>query len=150
MNSFYIAIEFLKDLFLNDPLVHTVCHGSVSDIDLDKKTIYPLVHITVGETTYLQGYIAHQFTVHCLDQRNISKVKNANKWIKNDNELDNLNTCAAVLSKVILNLKQQYNAQDIELNNEPALQPVEFAFTNTLDGWVTEISLKVPNDISAC
>jgi len=148
MNSFYTVIDFLKNHLIDDQDVNTVIHGVVNDIDISsKKNIYPLAHINVTGASYPTNLISFNFTVNILDQRNISKITSSDKWLRNDNELDNLNTCHAVVSRLIQKLKVNYNDYDIELVNEPSPTPVIYEYTNTLDGWSVEIQLSIPNTI---
>ena len=73
------------------------------------------------------------------------------KWRSNDNELDNLNTCHAVLNRLVSTLRNKQNNFNIDLNNKPLLQPIIFEDSNLLDGWRTEIELIMPNtEISVC
>jgi hypothetical protein len=72
------------------------------------------------------------------------------KFLKNDNELDNLNTCFAVLNRLIMDLKLQRNDLDIELLNEPSLLPVIYEFKDTLDGWTVDLQLSITNEVTVC
>lgn len=150
MNSFYTVIEYLKEELLSDIDVNTVTHGAVDEVDIDKKNIFPLAHILVTDMSFPVGMVAYNFTVHVLDQRNVSKVKTVEKWLKNDNELDNLNTCGAVINRLVSYLKRQHNDLDIELLNEPNPKPVQFEFMNTLDGWVVDLQLGISNNAKVC
>ena len=150
MNSFYTVIEYLKDFLLQDIDVNTVTHGAVEDVDIDKKNIFPLAHILATGMSFPTGMVAYNFTIHILDQRNISKKKSTDKWLKNDNELDNLATCGAVVNRLVSNLKRQYNDFDIDLLNEPNPIPVMYQFTNVLDGWQVDIQLGISNNIEVC
>jgi hypothetical protein len=52
---------------------------------------------------------------------------------------------------MITQMRLQRNDQDIELQNDPTLQPILLAFTNALDGWKCDIEISVPNnDFSVC
>jgi hypothetical protein len=52
---------------------------------------------------------------------------------------------------MITKMQLRRNENDIELLNEPNLQPIFMAFTNALDGWKCDIELSVPNDqFSVC
>jgi len=150
MNSFYTVIEYLKDFLLQDIDVNTCTHGAVEDVDIDKKNIFPLAHLLVTGMSFPVGMVAYNFTVHILDQRNISKVKITDKWLGNDNELDNLNTCGVVVNRLVSNLKRQHNEFDIELLNEPSPVPITYQFTNVLDGWQVDIQLGISNNIEVC
>jgi hypothetical protein len=147
MNSFYQVIGYLKDQLSNDVDVNTVVHGEAPE---NKKDLFPLAHLMVTNGALGQGVSIFTFTVQVLDIRNLSKKASTNKFLKNDNELDNLNTCFAVLSRLITDLKLQRNDLDIELLNEPSLIPVIYEFKDTLDGWTTELQLSITNNVSVC
>lgn len=147
MNSFYKVIGYLKDQLALDIDVNTIIHGEAPE---NKKDIFPMAHLMVTGGALGQGTSIFTFTVQVLDIRNVSKKMSTDKFLKNDNELDNLNTCFAVLNRLITELKLQRNDLDIELLNEPTLVPVVYEFKDTLDGWSTELQLSIANTISIC
>ena len=151
MREFYTTIDFLKSLLQEDINVHTILHGLKSTMDINKKNIFPIAHIQVTNSTIQTGYVGFTFEVVAVDLRNISKQMVTDKWLGNDNELDNLNTTHAILNRLLTKLRNTRNDFKIELNNEPSLQPIIFEETNLLDGWRTEIELIIPNyEINVC
>ena len=151
MREFYTTIDFLKGLLQEDINVHTILHGLKSTMDINKKNIFPIAHIQVTNSTIQTGYVGFTFEVVAVDLRNISKQMITDKWLGNDNELDNLNTTHAILNRLLTKLRNTRNDFKIELNNEPSLQPIIFEETNLLDGWRTEIELIIPNnEINVC
>ena len=151
MREFYTTIDFLKSLLQEDINVHTILHGLKSTMDINKKNIFPIAHIQVTNSTIQSGYVGFTFEVVAVDLRNISKQMVTDKWLGNDNELDNLNTTHAILNRLLTKLRNTRNDFKIELNNEPSLQPIIFEETNLLDGWRTEIELIIPNnEINVC
>lgn len=150
MNSYYQLINFLKDQLINDPDVHTVIHGVASDVDLEKKNNYPIAHIEVLRAGFPQGLVRVDFKVTVLDQRMSSKQLITDKFRKNDNEIDNLNLCLAILNKLVFYIKNQNNEFDIEMINEPEAEPILYEYTNLLDGWSMEFNLIATNKVSLC
>lgn len=150
MNSFYKVTNFLKSSFESDEFVNTITHGVVEDIDVDKKNIFPLVHFQVTSANVTDGFIVFTFNVHILDIRNISKKPITDKFLKNDNELDNLNLTFAIANKFLTKLKLQHNTDNIELFASSTPSPVEFQFTNLLDGWQFDVQLAIANNIDVC
>lgn len=150
MNSFYKVVEFLKASFQNDEFVNTITHGVINDVDVDKKNIFPLVHFQIINAQVIEGLIVFTFTIWVLDIRNISKKPITDKFLKNDNELDNLNTTFAITNKFLTKLRLQRNNQDIELFANSTPTPIEFDFTNILDGWQFDVQLSIPNDVEVC
>lgn len=86
-----------------------------------------------------------------LDIRNVSKVKSNDKFLGNDNEIDNLNTCHAIINYAITKMQLNRNEFDIEIENVSDLSPILLEFTNMLDGWKVDLTLSIPNnEMSIC
>jgi len=151
MRGFYLTIELLKELLQEDVNVHTIVHGLKSGMDINKKNVFPLAHLQVTSSTADNQFISFTFEVAVVDLRNISKKIVTDKWLQNDNELDNLNTCHAVLNRLISILTNQNNEYKIQLVNVPSLGPIIFEESNLLDGWRTDLELIIPNtEIVVC
>lgn len=151
MKAFYDIINYLKEQLESDIDVNTVTHGTPEQLDNgNKKDIFPIAHIQVIDSILPSGLVVFTFDVGVLDQRNINKFQSTDKFLRNDNELDNLNTCHTVLARLISRLRTQLNDLDIELYNEPTIRPIIFEYANTLDGWFASIQLSIPNRIPLC
>jgi len=146
MREFYKVVDYLKTTLSNDINVHTITHGLRSMTDIDKKNIFPLVHLQVTSSTVSNSMATFIFEVAVVDLRNISKQQVSDKFLGNDNELDNLNTCHAVLNRLVSILQNQNNNDGIQLVNVPTLQPIIFEESNLLDGWRCDLELIIPNN----
>jgi len=146
MREFYKVVDYLKTTLSNDINVHTITHGLRSMTDIDKKNIFPLVHLQVTSSTVSNSMATFIFEVAVVDLRNISKQPVTDKFLCNDNELDNLNTCHAVLNRLVSILQNQNNNDGIQLVNVPTLQPIIFEESNLLDGWRCDLELIIPNN----
>lgn len=146
MREFYKVVDYLKTTLSNDINVHTITHGLRSMTDIDKKNIFPLVHLQVTSSTVSNSMATFIFEVAVVDLRNISKQPVTDKFLGNDNELDNLNTCHAVLNRLVSILQNQNNDYAIQLVNVPNLQPIIFEESNLLDGWRCDLELIIPNN----
>lgn len=146
MREFYKVVDYLKTTLSNDVNVHTITHGLKSMMDIDKKNIFPLVHLQVTSSTVSNSMATFIFEVVAVDLRNISKQQVSNKFLGNDNELDNLNTCHAILNRLVSILQNQNNNDAIQLVNIPTLQPIIFEESNLLDGWRCDLELIIPNN----
>ena len=49
--AFYNTLDKIKEQLLADPNVKTVTTGDITEVDLDKQTIFPLAHIVVNNVT---------------------------------------------------------------------------------------------------
>lgn len=146
MREFYKVVDYLKSTLEADINVHTITHGLRSMTDIDKKNIFPLVHLQVMSSSVDTSSVTFTFEIAVVDLRNISKQLVTDKFLGNDNELDNLNTCHAVLNRLVSILRNQNNDYNIQLVNAPTLQPIIFEESNLLDGWRTDLELIIPNN----
>ena len=146
MREFYKVVDYLKETLSNDINVHTITHGLRSMTDIDKKNIFPLVHLQVTSSTVSNSMATFIFEIAVVDLRNISKQPVTDKFLGNDNELDNLNTCHAVLNRLVSILQNKNNNDGIQLVNVPTLQPIIFEESNLLDGWRCDLELIIPNN----
>ena len=97
MNYFNI-IDKLKQHFENDAIINTVTQGDIFEVDLNKQTIFPLVHLIVNTATFEENVIRYNISILAMDITDISKDANTNNFDGNDNELYVLNTMLAVLN----------------------------------------------------
>ena len=57
IRGFYLITEQIETQLLADPNVNTVTTGDITDIDLDKTSIYPLSHIIVNSANLEENLI---------------------------------------------------------------------------------------------
>jgi hypothetical protein len=150
-NEFIDTITFIKDLLSNDVDVTVVTHGVSNDIDLDENGNYPLAHIQFLNFNNFStaGVILFDFEIHVLKIRDINNIPSSDKWLRNDNELDNYNTCVNISNRFIGNLKQA-NDYDIELIGLSTPEAISMQFTNMLDGVKFQIQLGITNQTTIC
>jgi hypothetical protein len=144
MNHYYKCLNFLRDNLKDAPFVNTITQGT-DIVDNVKKNIFPLAHVNIINSSIGQD-VTMTFEVAVLDIRNISKKKSNDKFIGNDNEIDNLNTCHAILNYLITKIRLERNDDDIEVQEISELSPILMEFTNMLDGWKCNITLSIPNN----
>lgn len=151
MRSYFKVVELLKNHLIDNPDVNTVMHGAFSEADYAKKNIYPLAVINPVSSDISNGQI-NQFTfeIGCFDKRDISKSEVVDKFVSNDNEIDNLNTTHAVLNKLVNYLRLLYNDDNINLVSASNLVPLIFDNINVLDGWGLTLTLEIPSTVDAC
>ena len=51
MNTLYKLVDKLKAELDSNKLINTTTIGDITDIDLDKTTIFPLAHISLGDAS---------------------------------------------------------------------------------------------------
>ena len=73
MNGYYYIINTLKDHIKLNGFTNTVTTGNIFDVDLNKQTIFPLVHIMTGQ----------QVNIKIVNHGDIFKLKDAFKIAQN-------------------------------------------------------------------
>lgn len=151
MNEFYLCVDLLKQRLQNNPLVNTTIFARTEEKDLYKKNIFPIAHINPTSSPFTNSQVVQfTFEIGVFEQRDINKVDTQTKFEGNDNVIDNLNTCYAVLNDLISYLQLSNNDNLIELVAISNLQPLLFKDFNILDGWAVTLTLQAPNSISIC
>lgn len=151
MNEFLTTINYLKGLLESDADISLVTHGVSNDIDLDKNGSYPLAHIQLLNFNPIQqqGVISFLFEIHILKIRDINKTPSIDKWLRNDNELQNYNDCINIANRLFVRLKN-LNDDNIELLSNTTPEVLSLQFMNMLDGCMFQIELGISNDVDGC
>lgn len=149
MRSYYELLRVLRSAAESDQLVNTITQGDISEIDIDKKNIYPLVHIVVGDATITAQTITFSVTIFVMDIRDENPEPRDDKFVGNDNEIDNLNTTLAIGNRIYKELLQQ--DPDGFAIGEATAEPFFEARENKLDGWALTFDVEIDNvEISLC
>lgn len=148
MNSYYELLKHLKTTFEGDADVSTVVTGDVSQLDVYQKNIYPLVHISVTSSPYINLTSLSRFSVEvtCVDIRDANKEEDRDKFWYNDNRHDNWNDTFKILKTANLKLLKDHLDTDITLVDVSDSTPVSYGFKNGLDGWQQTLTIDVPDD----
>ena len=117
MKQFYEVLEKVKDSVSNNGITNSVTSGDLTEIDLDKTTMFPLCHIIVGDVSFEERIITFDLRVMFLDIVDVQKSLTGDDiFYGNDNLQDVLNTqlqCANLLQSQIRrgNLKDDFQIQ---------------------------------------
>ena len=151
MRAYYELLRILYSIFNEDSDVNTITQGDITEIDLQRKNIFNLVHISVNNSTFNENTQVFNTTIFCMGIRDINKeVDTFDKFRNNDNEIDNLNTTHAVLRRAynkIVHGKFAENSDDIFVLNNPVLEPFTERYENLLDGWEMTIDIEVDDTL---
>ena len=151
MKGFYNVLETIKTELLSSKFCNTVTYGDIRDIDLAKKTVFPLSHFIVDSAQYGENTITFSINLLCMDLVDISKTSTADHFTGNDNEQDVLNTQLQVVVNLLdaLKIGNLYTTK-YQLINEPSIEPFTKRFENLMAGWAVNIVVEVVNDNSIC
>lgn len=147
MNSYYALLNTLKEVFLQDSRVHTVTTGADADVDNYRKNIYPLVHINIFDSPFVDSTAVVRYNVEItvVDVRDVnSEVVNDKFWY-NDNRHDNWNETRAILKLAENKFIKDINDTNITIDSATNAVLLSFAKENTLDGWQQTWTIDVPD-----
>ena len=152
MTQVYDILDKIKDRLRDNPNVFTVTFGDISDIDLNKTTIFPLSHLVINNVVFNESVI--NFEINMLSMDIVDKNKNDSNFddfYGNDNLADVYNTQLQVVNDIV----QQFRrgglfAEQYQLLQNPSASPFKDRFENELAGWDITFSVGVSNNISVC
>ena len=99
MTGYYNLLDGLKTHFDSDAIVNSVTQGDIFQVDLNKQTIFPLVHLMINSSSLQSNTITFNVSIIAMDIVDISKSEVTDVFQENNNELDVLNTQHAVLNR---------------------------------------------------
>jgi hypothetical protein len=73
MKGFYDITNKLKTHFTADPIVNTVTEGDIFEVDLNKQTIFPLVHLMINNASFETNVVRFNVSLIAMDIVDISK-----------------------------------------------------------------------------
>jgi len=152
MIQVYKLLDNIKDHFYANGITNKVSYGNEFELDLDKTTMFPLVHLDIIEANYDGPTVVFKMLVMCLDVVNISKTPEAiDEFFGGADLHDVLNSQFVVLTKFINSTRRgDLFEEKIELVGEPRAEPYTNKLGNLLAGWGAEVELRLINDISGC
>lgn len=152
MNVYSELLRYLKKLGEEDIFINTITQGDFESIDIDKKNIFPLLHISIGNGSFpSHSVIRFDVQIGAFDIRDINKEVNEGKFNQNDNEQDNLNETLSVLNRMWLKMSKDFEENNITASDDPNIEIHTFSRKNLIDGWILSFQVDVPNiTLSLC
>ena len=150
MTTYYDILDTLKEILIADEFCNTVTQGAIDDIDLAKKTIFPLSHIQINQTTYEGSILRYNVTVFVMDIVDKTPSEVTDVFKGNDNETDVLNTQLAVGVRMLEQLRRGTYFDYTPLDGNPILEPFTERFENYMAGWAITFDMVFQNDMTIC
>lgn len=151
-NQFYNVIDTTKEFLLRGPFTKTVTFGNISDVDLEKTSIFPLAHLLVEEVTFNGPVAAIKLKVMVMDivDENKNDEDEFDLFYGNDNTQDILNTQMSVLQRFYTEVRRgELRQAPFELEDDIMnAEPFSDRFKNLLAGWTCDINLVIPMSTS--
>ena len=149
--AFYQVTETLKAQLLTDVNVNTVTTGDITDVDLQKQTIFPLSHIIVNTVSQEEGVLRFNVSVLAMDIVHQSDTETQDIFEGNNDLQDILNTQLSVLNKLTQVLRKgTLHTDAYQLDGNASIEPFYDRFENELAGWTATMDVLIYNDISIC
>jgi len=149
--AFYQVTETLKAQLLTDVNVNTVTTGDITDVDLQKQTIFPLSHIIVNTVSQEDGVLRFNVSVLAMDIVHQSNTETQDIFEGNNDLQDILNTQLEVLNKLTQVLRKgTLHTDAYQLDGNASIEPFYDRFENELAGWTATMDVLIYNDISIC
>ena len=151
MKGFYDITTKLKNHFISDPIVNTVTEGDIFEVDLNKQTIFPLVHMMINNASFETNVVRFNISLIAMDIVDISKQATTDVFRGNSNEQDVLNTQLEVLNRAYA-LMLHGNLWDDKyvVDGNPTCEPFTERFENYLAGWTMTFDVLIPNEVTIC
>jgi hypothetical protein len=151
MNGFYRVTQVIKDTLQADENCNTVTYGDITQIDLDKQTIFPLSHLILNGATSGENTMTFNFSVLVMDIVDVSKAEVTDPFVGNDNEQDVLNTQLSVANKLIQKLRiGSLYSDKYQVVGDVTLEPFRDRFENQIAGWTATFDVIIENDVHIC
>jgi len=152
MNQLTQLYQYAKQLADADVLVNCTRKVDFNKIDLDKEVVFPMFNIFITSGGFSNGStILFNVQMGVFTPRDINKEINTDPFWNNDNEVDNHNTCIAVLNKIWNQMYVDFGENNITSSENPTFELGYFEKGKLLDGAILTFDVEVPNtDINLC
>ena len=152
MKQVYDILDVLRYELRNNPSVNTVSYGDITDLDLDKTTMFPLSHLLIDSASYGERTITFSIKLLCADIVDYNQSENQfDEFYGNDNLHDVMNTQFQVINSLITKLMRgDLFKSNYQVTSTPSAEPFKESYGNVLAGWSTVIQIEVPNGVSIC
>ena len=147
MTQVYDILDKIKDKLRDNPRVFSVTFGDISEVDLNKTTMFPLSHLTITNVTFEGNIINFTIALLCLDIVDYNKEKyNGDSFYGNNNIQDVYNTQLQVVNDIVqaLRIGSLFDS-NIQLVGEPSAIPFKDRYENELAGWGIEMNISMIN-----
>ncbi len=150
MNTYFKIIEDLKTIAIAEPFVNTVTQGDITEIDLNKTTIFPLCHLTVSGADVQTNVTTLNISVFLMDIVDHSKESSSSDIRGNNNEMDVLNTHLGVAARIQAAIAKQSSYRDqYELSSSFSCEPFTERFENNMAGWAIAFTITIQNPMTS-
>ena len=147
--TYFNVIETLKNLGTEHQQISTTTTGDIFDIDLEKNTKYPLMHINPVNVTTTRTELIYNFQIFVMD---LVEPDNSNEQ---DVYSSVLQTCIDIIAIMSNSKWQSQLTLDLDApvyfaEGDFTLEPFTERFDQAVTGWVFQVGVTVQNDFQSC
>lgn len=139
IKTFNNALKLLRDIGDSHMMIHTTTVGDIHEIDLEKFTEFPLLHVNPVNVEVNEATMTMNFQIFLCD------IVTEDTESEEDVLSDSLQIITDILS---LLRNQTYEGFYTEGNY--TIEPFIERFDNSLTGWVVNVPIIVDNDYQSC
>ena len=152
MKHVYDILDVLRDELRSHPAVNTVSYGDITDLDLDKTTMFPLSHLLIDSASYGERTVTFSIKILCADIVDYNQSESQfDEFYGNDNLHDVMNTQFQVINSLIMKLRRgDLFKSNYQVTSTPSAEPFKESYGNVLAGWTTQVDIEIPNAIAIC
>ena len=153
------VIDVIAEIGNKHQQIATVTTGDIYDIDLEKNTKYPLMHINPTSVQANNSSLSFNFQIFIMDMVGIKNDWTTSTAVNKTNEKEVLSDCLSNSVDIIGILRHsKYQSQAMDDINTPiyfssvgqSLEPFTERFDNDVTGWVFSITVEAENDFQTC
>ena len=146
MITFNNIITALNNFADNHFFIKAFSHGNVEEMDLDKYTSFPLMHVVYTGSSYEGGQKDYGFEIYLVDipSDKIDKISYQREVISDSEQ------CAEDLLADLSNGFNIFNENYLFDTENASITPLEEEGSNVLSGVVLDITISVPYQHDSC
>jgi hypothetical protein len=144
-NHYSELLRFIKSVSDADGYPNTLTQGIEEDMDLDKGNIFPIHNIEIFDAGLPNNGVSFTVQLTALDIRDLNKEINTDKFLLNDNKIDNHTETFAFINRIANKMMRDFDGTDIVMEIPSAIEIVTNWGLNDLDGWSLTAIVTMPN-----
>lgn len=153
MRQIYEITDTVRNSISSNGITNKVTFGDLLQVDLDKTTMFPLAHITIGTSVFSNSTITIPLNILFIDIVDVNKEPTDDDiFYGNDNLQDVLNTQFQAANLIQSELRRGDLFDSLyQVLDDVSADPFLDNFENQLAGWSVDLNIVLPNnDISVC
>ena len=143
MSHYKQCLDYIKTTLDLDSNIGTTTKGL--EFDVNKKNVFPLVHVLVIDSGVgdSDATVSFTFRLMAVKLRKVENTARSNvRWENNDNEDENLDEAHDILLRFHLNIRK--TVSDFQITAFTPITPLIEERTNVVDGWQYEFTIEIP------